>query len=278
MSQTYTFPTVSTVKSQSIAETIGSTTSSLTALQDDNLNRFIDVINREFVNAAHTMSHNGAWTWMQDVTNFETVDETTLNGAVASGASSVTLTDSSNFGSTGRGWARTSSNAVDFIDWSANAANVLTTSDVDMAHADGEAFGTLYGVPSDLAKVRKLVVNSTEYKYLEQDLLPINLTYYTRGAYFVLPEGVGAQDVTVWYEKSPTDLYSGVVATDDAKSLDIPEDFMWYAIHKLNAHIHRIRRREELAANELQMAQMELEKALGYDINRTTPQGIFPDY
>jgi hypothetical protein len=241
--------------------------------------RKLDQINRAFVNAAHTQHHGGAWSWMQDVTNFQTKDGTTLNGALTTASNSVILTDASDFDSAGRLWIKTSKGAIDFVDYTSKASNTLSgATDIDMTHATAEKVGKLYALPTGFAKSRKLIVNNTTYDYLKQDLLPFYRTYDMRGAYIVMPEDIGEQDCTLYFERAPTDISSGVDATDLATTLDIPEDFMWYAIHSLMAHIYRIRRKRDDAMVSDQLAQMELTLALNYDINPTTPQGLLSDY
>lgn len=264
---------------QAVAEAIGSTASSLTALQTSALLRKLDQINRAFVNAAHTRHHGGAWSWMQDVTNFQTKDGTTLNGAITTASTSVILTDASDFDSAGRFWIKTSKGAIDFVDYTSKATNTLSgVTDIDMSHATAEKAQKCYSCASTFAKARKLLVNSNEYTYLKQELLPYQSTYYTRGAYIVMPEDIGEQDCTLYFEKAPTDIFTGVDATDLASSLDIPEDFEWYAIHSLVAHIYRIRRKREDAIVEDQLADQILLEALNYDVNPTTPQGLLSDY
>lgn len=216
---------------------------------------------------------------MQDVTNFQTKDGTTLNGALTTASITAVLTDASDWDSSGRFWVKTSKGAVDFIDYTSKASNTLSgVTDIDMPHATAEKAQKCYALPSRFAKARRLLVNSSEYSYIKQELLPYQLTYYTMGAYIVMPEDIGEQDATFYFEKSPTDIFSGVDATDLATSLDIPEDFQWYAINKLIAHIYRIRRKREDSLYADQLAEQEIERALNYDVNPTIPQGLSTDY
>lgn len=209
---------------------------------------------------------------------FQTKSNTTIATDYTAGGTSLVLTDSSDYGSTGMGWVKTARSAIEFVTWTANAANTLTISALSIDHDTGERFETLYALPSDYAKARQLLINTGEYAYAKQEYLPAYGTYYTRGSYIVLPESIGTQDGTLWYEKAATDLSSGNNETDNAKSLDIPEDFMWFAVHRLAAHIHGTRRRPDLEDRVLAKAEMELDRALNYDAQKTTPQGIYVDF
>lgn len=275
----YTFPTAETVIDQAVSEAIGSTASSLTALQTTSLIRKLDQINRTFVNCAHTMHQGGAWSWMQDVTNFQTKAGTTLDGAVTTSDTTIDLVSASDFDSAGRFWVKTSKGAIDFIDYTGKSSNQLTgVTDIDIAHADAEKAQKCYALPSRFAKARRLLINNYEYHYQKQELLPVYGTYYTRGAYIVLPEDVSTQDATFYFEKSPTDISTGDNNTDLATSLDIPEDFMWYAINSLMGYIYRTRRKREDAQVADAMAADELDKALNYDVNQSILNGVTTDY
>lgn len=280
MPQQYSFPIAETVVNQALAETIGSSQSSLTALQTTGLIRKLDSIVRDFVNAAHIRHSNGGWSWMEDVTNFQTKNATTLNGALTTASTSVVFTADVGFDATnGRIWVRTSKGAIDFIDYTAFATLTATgATDIDIAHATGEKVEKCYALPTTYAKARKLFVNGGEYHYHDSDGNAYGNTYYTRGGFIVLPEGLGAQDATLWFEKKPTTLSTGVDATDLAASLDIPVDFMWYAIHKLKAHIFRVRRKREDADYCEAQGEEELLKALNYDGLKTTPQGLYTSF
>lgn len=274
--QNYSFPSCETAIDQAVTETLGSSASSITALQTTALIRQMDVINRAFVNSAHTRHSGGAWSWMQTSSAFQTKDSTTVATAYTSGTS-LTLTDSSDYASTGSGWARTSKDAFEFVTWSANAGNVLTITALSLDYAVGSRFETLYALPSDYAKARRLLVNGSQLDYRQQQDLPTHRTYYTRGAFIILPEGIGECDASLWYEKRPTDLSTGTDATDLALSLDIPHDFFRHAVESLKAYIYMIRRKEDKAQLSLQLADMELDKALSYDVTRTSPQGLYTE-
>lgn len=273
--QNYTFPTVETVRDQAVAETIGSSTSNLTALQDTALIRRLDLINRTFVNEAHIRHPSGGWSWMEDVTNFSTYSGTTLNGAITTASASVILTDAGDFSTAGRLWIKTTRGAVDFVDWTGKSTNTLTgATDIDMSHADAEKVEMLYALPSNYAKAHAVLLDSIELRYERAESLPRSGTFATRGSYLLLPENTGEHDGTLWYEKSPTDLSTGVAATDLAASMDVPEDFSRYAVEMLKAYIFDVRRKEDKAQLCRQYAEQCLQDAISYDSSSTTPTGI----
>lgn len=265
-----------------IAETIGSTTSSLTALQDSSLIREIDRINRKFINESNVNHPSGGWSWMEDVTNFQTKVSTSINGALTTASTTVVFTADVGFDTGGgRVWIKTSKGSVDFVDYT--SFSTLTASgatDIDIAHADGEKTEKLYALPSDFAKAKRMMVDEREYFYEPAKLLPrasstrYQPTYSLRGSYILMPEDVGQNDVTFWYIKAPTDLSTGVDATDLAKYMDIPQEFDRYAVEILKSYIYRTRRMEQKANESLSLAQLELDQALMYDSSYTTPTSL----
>ena len=281
MPQQFSFLEVSAIIDAAKAEAIGSTTSSLTALQDTQLIERVEQINTDFVNSAHTRHHKGGWSWMEEVTNFQTVAQTTLNGAVVAAAATFILTDASEWDTEDMTVIQTAKNAIDFVENESKSSNTLTVSTttganvISMDHASGERCEKLYSLPSDYAKTRKLFVNSIEYFYHRADLFPIALTFDTRGDYLFMPRGIGDQDVTHYYEKRPATL----TATTD--TTDIPTSFQRYPIEMLKAHIYGVRRKRQDIGTSLQLAAVAMEEALDYDVQRITQgstSGIDVDY
>lgn len=241
--QQYSFLTATNLIAAAKAEAIGSTTSSLTALQARQLLGKVQQLNNEFVNSAHTRHPLGGWSWMQKVTNFQSKGATTLNGAVSAGAASVILTSGTDWDSTGRSVIETAKGALDFVDHSAKATNTLTVSSatgaetVSIDHATSERVEKLYALPSDYSKVQKLYANSVLYRYERLDGFPSSGMFSTYGGYILLPRGIGTQDCTLYYFKK------GSTIDELADTLDIPTEYSRYAIESLKAHIYMIRRK-----------------------------------
>ncbi len=277
MARSYSFPTVETVLDQAVSEALGSSTSALTANQTIALVRRLDVINKDFIASSRT-----GWSWMQAVTNFQTKSSTTLSGAITTASLTFGVASDIGFDATGRVWIKTSKGAIDFIDTTftgtTHTVSTATGRDgIDIGHASGEKVEKLYAVPSDYARAKSLILDTIPYSYIHQDRLPVHATYYTRGPYLVLPESVGQTDATLWYEKSATDLSTGE-DEDLQLSLDIPENYMWYAVYRLMAYIQRNRRKRDDARESLELARLELEKALNDDVSETSSQSLTTDY
>jgi len=263
--QSYSYLTADSIVSAAKAEAIGSTTSSLTALQDDQLLAKVQQINNEFVNSAHTRHPLGGWSWMLKVTSFSTKNATTLNGALSAGAASVVLTSGTDWDSTGRSVIETSGGALDFFDHTAKSTHTLTVSAVSgaetisMAHATSERVEKMPPLPSDYSKVQKLYVNSVLYRYERLDGFPSAGKFSTYGGYVLMPRGIGSQDCTLYY------FAKGSTVDELSDSTNIPTEFSRYAIEKLKAHIYLIRRKREDVQTALSLAEECLQYALSMD-------------
>lgn len=278
--QQYTFATVGDLIDQSRSETLGSVSSSLTALQDKALIKQLDRINKKFIRSAHTEQDNEGWSWMHGQDEFKTHAKTSLSAGISEGNGTVSVADSSAFPTSGRLAIETNENSLDFVDYSANAANVFTVDTgtrklgVTIDHLNGETVYPMYALPSDFAKIQEIYVNGREYSYVETKLLPPSGKYTVVDGYLLLPDGHSSEDITLQYEKKATDLYTGDTGVDRPKSTDIPEDFERYAVEQLNSYIFMKRRKREDAAAAMQIAQVELDDALAYDMSLVSGGGL----
>jgi len=219
-------------------------------------------LNTEWVNAAHR-SALGGWSWMQKLTNFKSVQSTTLNGAISAGDATLILTDASDFDSSGRIVIETSKNALDFVDYESKATHTLTVSTttgaetINIAHTTLSRVEKLYALPSDYSKVKYLYINQVVYPYERLDGWPSGFTTYS--GFILLPRGIGSQDCTLSYFKK------GATITALTDTTNIPSEHSRYAIEKLKAHIYLIRRKREDVQTSLTLAQEALEYALSHD-------------
>lgn len=265
--QSYSFLSADTLISSAKAEAIGATTSSITALQDEQMLAKVAQLNAEWVNAAHR-SALGGWSWMQRSSNFQSVQATTLNGAVSAGAATVVLTSASDFDSSGRFVIETSKNALDFVDYSSKATNTLTVSTaagantVSLSHVTLSRVEKMYPLPSDYSKMKSFKVNSIEYPYERLDGWPSGYTTY--GGYILLPRGIGVQDCSLLY------FAKGNTIDELTDETNIPSEFSRYAIERLKAHIYLIRRKREDVQTSLVLAQECLDYALSHDSQQTS--------
>lgn len=261
--QEFSFITASTLISTAKAEAIGATSSSIEAFQDTMMLAKVQQINAKFVNAAHTKHPLGGWSWMRKVYNFQTKTNTSLNGAIASGAASFILTSGADFDDTGRSVIETAKGALDFVDHESKATHTLTVSTttgaetVSMAHATGEKVEKLYPLPSDYSKARVLYVNTTVYPYERLDQFPSGFTTY--GSYILMPRGIGAQDCTLYYEKK------GNTISLLTSETNIPSELSQYAIEELKAYIYLVRRKRNDVQTALALAEDGLQYALSMD-------------
>lgn len=273
----YDFPTVGDVLTASVQETLGSSISTVDATNTEALIRELDRINREFIRAAHTKHGNKGWSWMEIVSHFNTYAATALNGAVSSGASGVIVDSGTNFLSGGgQCYILTSKGLIDFVTYTAKSGSTLTTTaaTINVDHADGEWCELLYDLASDFAKEKWLIVNTTPYEYIKYSGLPPYRQYTVYNGAILFPKSIGASDCTLIYEKQATDLHTGDESTDQAQSMNIPTDFIRYAIESLNAYIFMKRRRREDAAMCKQLAAETLRDALSYDLNSALQGGL----
>ena len=280
--QAYSFLLVSDIIDRAKAETIGATSSQLTALQDTQLIEKVEQINSDFIDAAHTRHHKGGWSWMLNTHNFSTVAHTDLDGATVAGALTLDLTDASDFDSSGRIAIQNARGTLDFVDYESKSSNELTVSTttgdqtLGIAHSDAERVEKLYAQASDYAKTQKLYVGGREYFYENSDLFPSPTRFTTVGAYLMFRKGLGATDVTHYYYKKPATL------TLTTNTTDIPTNFQRYAVESLKAHIYMVRRKRADVPTALQLADIALEDALTYDTNTTATSasygGIDSDY
>ena len=260
--QQYDFITADTLITTAKAEAISSTSSSITALQDEQLLAKVHQLNAEWINAAH-ISPLGGWSWMQRIYNFKSVAHTTLNGATSANAATFVLTSASDFDSSGRVAIETSKNAIDFVDYSSKSTNTLTVSTatgaetLEIAHSSGDRVEKMYALPSDYSKAKYLYINGVQYDYERLDGWPIGFTTY--GNYTLLPRGIGACDCTLSYFKKGTTIDKLTGTTD------IPSIFERWAVEKLKAHIYLIRRKRADVPTALQLAQEALSYAIAHD-------------
>lgn len=271
----YSFLTVGTIIDASLAETLGSSTSSQTALQDDALIREVDRINRRFLSAPYTEATNESWSWMDDEDfPFETYDATALTSGISAGASTFDVNSVTGFPDSGLVWIDTNKDIIDFVHYESKSSTTLTVSTttgdetVDIDH-DTDHVELAYALPSDFGKAIEVYVDGTPYYEMKTRQLPIGNHYKIFGNFIVFPRDIGTRDVNLLYQRGATDLDTGNNTTDRAKETQIPVDFLDYPFHMLNAYIQRQRRKKESMADELALAREALDHALATDINQS---------
>lgn len=266
MSELYDFLTAQSILTPARDEAINSSSSQITALQDTQMAEFIHTLNSDFILAAHTRHHAMGWSWMKRTTNFNIYVHNSLSVLAAAGAASFTLSSATNFDTTGRSIIETTRGALDFVDHTNKAGNVLTVSTVtgaetiSIAHAAGNWVHKLYATPSDFGRVHKLFVNQREF--FEEKLsgmFPCYNKFSLYGQFILLPRGSYTADATLLYEKAPTDITSVDTTTN------IPRRFLRWAVYSTLFHLYNVRRKRGDLKTTFEMAELKLQEALQYD-------------
>ena len=149
-----------------------------------------------------------------DEYEFETVEDTTLDGAIAPGDTSIVLDDSSSFPSSGRILIDN-----EFIDYSANdGATTLTcgASDISNNHTDGETVRCCYALPSEIDQEKAQDLNINGLPYVIRDvaeMLDENRDHYREYAifedYIVIPQGMDSYGAIFIYTPAMTRMTTG---------------------------------------------------------------------
>lgn len=273
MPQAYTFLQATDILSPARAEAISSSSSQITALQDEQMVEFIHWLNGEFINAAHLKHHAGGWSFMEKPGGFVIYQHTTLSANVSAGAATFALTSATNWDNTGRTCLETTRGGLDFPDHSSKSSNTLTVNasgqPIAIRHVSGNRAHKLYAVASDFGRVKQLWVNQVPYdqeKFAMQ--FPRARRFALHGQFFFLPRGMAEADCTYLYEKAPADI------TLTTSETNIPRSFQRWAIYMTLHHLFMVRRKREDTLPCLQLAEMELEKALQYDSVQSTSTQI----
>lgn len=273
--QTFSFPTVEEVIELALGDALGSSNRSPSSLQTPALVRKLDSINSAFINAAYTREPAEGWEWMEEVYNFQTFDNSTTSADITTASTSIPVTDSSEFPSSGKAWILSGNNAVDFVDYSTNAANTLGgVTGIGINHSSGREIGICYALPLDYGKVKSVSLNGFSYSYRKFIGLPVAGHFYTRGAYLVFPQATG--DGVLIYSKAPKKIYTDGSGTDTAKVLDIPTDYMNYAVELLKSHIFYVTGEDQ--SQSIALAQGVLNDALNYNVTTTTSYSLHASY
>lgn len=271
--ETLDFLTCEEILTPSRDEAINSSASQLTALQDEQMIEHIHWLNGEFVFAAHGGHANivipknfTGWSWMRKSGGFLVYPHTTLSADVAAGAASFALSSATNWDSTGRSAIETTRNALDIVDHVSKASSTLTVSTatgaetVSIRHVSGNRVHKMYPLASDFARMHQLWVNSVPYQPEPFALqFPRYQRYAIYGSYILLPRGMPTADASYLYEKAPSEI------TELTSETNIPRRFLRWAVNMTLHHLFTVRRKRGDTLPALQLAEMELQKAINYD-------------
>lgn len=266
MPQAYDFLQATDILSPARDEAISSSAPQITALQNEQMVEFIHWLNTEWVNAAHLKGHSGGWSFMKKTAAFNVYQNTTLSANVSAGAATFVLTSASNWSSTGRSVIETTRGGMDFVDHESKSSNTLTVDTaagketISIAHVSGNRVHRLVPAPTDFSRVHELWVNQRPYGEEHfTGMFPRANRFAVYGQYFLMPRGMATADGTLLYEKAPNDIIATTTETN------IPRAYQRWAIYMTLHHLFMVRRKREDTLPCLQLAEMELEKAIMAD-------------
>lgn len=274
MAYTFLKPSEVLTRASDEAITAGVAKSKITALQEPQMVEFFHQLNAEFCFAAHGKHHARGWTWLRKPYNFTTHVNAALSVAVSANASSFSLSSGgSNFADTnGRVAIETTRGGLVFVDFSSRSGNDFTV-DSDGLQI-GINLGTsrvyeMYKAPTDYGRSHKMWVNSVPYRFTKfMGQFPDRNRYTMLGDFFLFPRGMFAADATLIYEKAPENI------TGIEQDSDIPRVFQRWAIEMTLFRLFRIRRRRNDLKSTLELADIELNKALNYDATQDSSNHI----
>jgi len=227
------YSTASTILTQVRDETgVGSNPSS-SALQNTALLRQLDDINHEFVNYPYTIGMLG-WKFLEREVIVETKANTALNGAISSGAASITVDSTAAWtdpagAAIEAGYIATGNDIFDFFTFEDMTATTMTSVDnIQIDHTDDSAVHKIYKLPANYGKVRNVIrqSNSQEYFYTDPTItqLPRANQYTVKiltsgtnsysASFLVFREDIGALEFKVYYMIQPTTISATGTSVD----------------------------------------------------------------
>lgn len=236
-------------------------------------------VNEWFHNYPYTIGMLG-WKYNDRETIIQSKTNTTLNGALSVGATSMILTSATDFDSPpitaahpslGAGYIRTGQYMYDFFSYETKSSNTLSTvSGINVVCADGSEVHKLYALPSDFGKTRALFreSNIVEYEYLDQDMrqTPPFGYYFLKsftsstysGTFLVLPWMIGAYNFKLNYMKKANTI------ADTTDSIGAPNgDGRQAVIEKMCQYVWEVLGEDVLAARARDNAEVAMDKCLG---------------
>lgn len=282
------FLTAGDVISTSRAETLGSTQSSITAIQDTALLSYLDWLDRDFEQRAFTMSNNEGWSFLNAKVQYRTSLSTELADNITCGDLTFSVTDDLIPGClllsggdpdnpTGALMIQDDNGGFDVVSFSNFADNIFTVDTtgytISTEHYAGENVEFLYQLPTDLGRIKHLYVDSQSKLYMHDGAgLPVAGHYKIWGSFILFPRDFGSHTVSLEYTKK-----SSGITTNNSKML-IPKECSRYAIEMLNSFIYMKRRKREDSMLAKQEAFGILEHFLAYDINNDASESVYADF
>jgi hypothetical protein len=192
------------------------------ALSRTNFNKFANRFNKDFIDSVRLRTQEGTYP-------LTTIADTTLASDATSGATTLLITDATN-------WPLSGLAIVGNIPMAFTRVSLtLTVSALGRTFLAGESVQPAYAVPADFWRPQSVFLDSLEYGYQRRGdtLSAAQQHFILYGDYIVFPKDTTtAQNGVLHYYKKPT---ATLTASD---TMDIMEMWDYYIIYKLVAHGH----------------------------------------
>jgi hypothetical protein len=265
---TYTYPNAGTIISKALSETLGSSASQPTALQNDVLLQELDIINSEWVETAQVNHPSKGWSWLSDKKGYNTITPSTLSVGIAAGTTTLNMVDASQYDDSGAVMVTTSKGGTSIIEYTGKTPTSLTgASGVLLKHDANSVVYPLLALPDDCLKIKEVYVDGSEYHFNPQGAYGSN--YIVIDNYLVLPTCQQEKEVVVLYEKKNT------VIADTNDLISAPTQYLRYHVEKLKEYIFNVRRMEDKESLARAKALEVITRALTLDTTPTTEQQGF---
>lgn len=224
---------------------------------------WVDDLNEKFFDEFYAVGMV-APDYMRREKGYDLVTNTDLDGAIVAGTSTISLTDASNFDTSGAGviWG---TNSWDIFTYTGKSSNDLTgVSGVDFAHADETRVEKLYALPSDFGRLRPgrdrghgVIISNVPYYEVPENPTVREFSIYDDGSskYLWLPSGVTSGDAMVLYDKVSTTL------DELSDTVDVPSPYHWYIVWGLVALFRQVQEEDYVPQKEENEMQKVLRKA-----------------
>ncbi len=191
----------------------------------------------------------------EESTSFLLLADTTLSAAASSGASTISITDATNYPT---GASLVIIEGVPYLTTSRSGTTITLSETLERDFESGADVQPAYSVPSDFGKPRNLSVEGVKYTYAKwgvtNELGPQEFAIYK--GFLYMPKARSADDtVTLHYFAKPTNTLA------DTDTMEIYLLWDAYVIYRLVARGHRLFYDNERAREYESLAQEMLMKA-----------------
>lgn len=248
MADLNSFQTLGDAITEAYNELAEDSNSSVPGLEQEQMEKWANRFSKWFLEKVHIKSQEESYTFLM-------LADTTLSAAASSGASSISITDATNYPV---GASLVIIESTPYLTTSRSSTTITLSETLERAFESGGEVQPAYSLPSDFGKPRNLSVEGVQYTYVKwgvkQDLGPQEFTYYKGFLYF--PKARSADDVvTLHYYAKPTNTLA------DTDNMEIYQMWDAYVIYRLVARGHRLLYDDQRAGEYEALAREVLMKA-----------------